>query len=231
MMSFINKLNEVVNELKSNPEIFVAHYEILPADLEAIAAVEAELGYQLDHAITDFYKECGGVQLLWINKNNDSFDTIKKQIENFQKPLDEFAYFGQNMPPDGSIMIPSIRTVFLKDPEVTVSEDEFEDYDMLSDWENLIIQPFDMFGHSKDVAFILNKTPNPPMLLGTDYQACYTDSYVIYFKEYLDLLLKLKGARSRSKFLDMGSNDEIEGIVTIKDLEKIDAPRYINQIL
>ena len=38
-MSFINKLNEVVNELKSNPEIFVAHYEILPADLEAIAAV------------------------------------------------------------------------------------------------------------------------------------------------------------------------------------------------
>ncbi|MNE32331.1 hypothetical protein D3C80_1259380 [compost metagenome] len=231
MMSFTKKLNEAVEELKSNPEIYVAHYAVSPPDLEAITSVESELGYPLDDSITDFYKECGGIQLLWINKNNDSFDKIKKQIESFEKPLDAFTYFGQNMPPDGSIMIPSIETVFLKDPEVSVSEGEFEDYDMLSDWENIVIQPFDLFGHSKDVAFILNKTSNPPMLLGSDNQACYTDSYVIYFKEYLDLLLKLKGARSRSKFLDSYSSDGIEGAVNADDIEKIDAPSYINQIL
>ncbi|MNV00588.1 hypothetical protein D3C71_907580 [compost metagenome] len=114
---------------------------------------------------------------------------------------------------------------------MTVSEDDFEDYEMLSDWENLVIQPFDLFGHSKDVAFILNKTANPPMLLGSDNQACYTDSYIIYFKEYLDLLLKLKGARSRSKFLDSYSNDGIELIVKMSDIENINAPSYINQIL
>lgn len=230
-MRFIEKLNAVVDQLKSTPEIEVVHYAVLPPYVDAITAVETELGYQLDNSITGFYKECGGVQLLWLNRKNQAFDKIKKQIEGFEKPLDEFTYFGQNMPPDGCIMIPGIQTVFLKDPEVSVSEDEFEDYAMLTDWENLVIQPFDMFGHSKDVAFILNQTANPPLLLGSDNQACYTDSYVIYFKEYLELLLKLKGARSRSKFLDIDSNDELEGIVTLSDIENMDAQRYIDQVL
>lgn len=231
-MSFTQQLNEVVDQLRSTPEIEVIHYAVLPPDAEAITEVEAELGYQLDSSITDFYKECGGVQLLWLNKKNESFDKIKAQIDGFKKPLDEFTYFGQNMPPDGCIMIPGIKTVFLKDPEVDVSEDEFEDYEMLADWENLVIQPFDMFGHSKDVAFVLNQNANPPLLLGSDNQACYTDSYVIYFKEYLELLLKVKGARSRSKFLDMDSNDGIDGLVVqSEDIENVDAAGYVNKIL
>lgn len=232
MMNFIEKLNEVVDQLKSTPEIDVILYTVLPPDLGAITTVEAELGYKLDASITDFYKECGGIQLLWLNKKNELFDKIKQQIESFIKPLDAFTYFGQNMPPDGCIMIPDIKTVFLKHPEVDVSEDEFEDYEMLTDWEKLVVQPFDMFGHSKDVAFILNNTSNPPMLLGSDNQACYTDSYVIYFEEYLALLLKTKGARSRSKFLDFDSNAEIDGvIIKSEDIENLDEIHYINQIL
>lgn len=231
-MGFIEKLNAVVDELKATPEIDVIHYAVLPPDVDAITAVETELGYQLDSSITDFYNECGGIQLLWLHRKNDAFDKIKSQIDGFKKPLDAFTYFGQNMPPDGVIMIPGIETTFLKHPEVSVSEDEFEEYEMLTDWENLVIQPVDLFGHSKDVAFILNKTSNPPMLLGSDNQACYTDSYVIYFKEYLDLLLKLKGARSRSKFLDLDSHDSIEGIVIKSgDIENMDAQFYIDTIL
>lgn len=232
MMGFIEKLNEAVDQLRSTPEIDVIFYAVLPPDLGDIDEVEAELAYKLDSSITDFYNECGGIQLLWLNKKNALYDKPKEQIESFKKPLDAFTYFGQNMPPDGCIMIPDIKTVFLKHPEVNVSEDEFEDYEMLTDWKNLVIQPFDLFGHSKDVAFILNNTSNPPMLLGSDNQACYTDSYVIYFEEYLALLLKTKGARSRSKFLDIDSNTEIDGVI-IKpgDIEKLDAIQFINQVL
>jgi hypothetical protein len=235
-MSFITKLNAVVEELKNDPNIYLAHYAVLPPDLHAITEVEEKLGYKLDSSITDFYKECGGVQLLWINKNNSSFDKIKGQIEDFDKPLDEFEYFGENMPPDGAIMIGSIKTTFLKNPEVEVYEDDFEDYEMLSDWENLEIQPIDMFGNSVDVAFILNKTSNPPMLLGSDYQACYIDSFVIYFKEYLELLLKVKGARSRRKFMEgkflESDTHKIQNMtITSSDIEKIDASLYINKIL
>jgi hypothetical protein len=237
-MSFITKLNAVVEDLKNDPNIYVAHYDVLPADFQAITAVEQKLGYKLDSSITDFYKECGGVHLLWINKENSRFDDIKKQIDSFEKPLDKFTYFGENIVPDGSIMILPIETAFLKPLEIEglVDEDYFSDYEIFPDWEILKVQPFDMYGHSVDVAFILNNTANPPILLGSDYQACYIDSFVIYFKDYLELLLKVKGARSRRNFMEGKFLEEdvhkIQNMtITLSDIEKIDAQLYVNKIL
>jgi hypothetical protein len=226
-MAFIEKLNAVVADLKSNSEIFVAHYQVLPADLGAIDRVEAALGYKLDASITNFYKECGGVQLLWLHESNDSFDNIK---ENFVStaPLDDWYIKGEhiNFFPEGCIWIPSIEAVFLTNWEDNGMDFDIDDFDaaITNDFEDFKIQVLDWFSAFNDVAFLINGSANPPLVLGDDNQATYSESHYISFDLYLDLLLKSKGEKeARVDFLNKNSNDAIDSWVTAEDIEAIEA--------
>ena len=225
-MSFIKKLNDVVDELKSNPAIFVAHYQILPADLEAIDKVEKALGYKLADSITNFYKECGGIQLLWLNEYNDDFDKVK---ENFisDGPLDDWFIKGNRVDfsPEGCIWIPSIETVFWTNWSENGIVFEIDDFDasITKNFKDFKIQIFDWFSTFNDVAFLINGTSNPPLVLGDDNQATYRDSHFIDFDLYLELLLKSKGdVDIRADFLNKYSNDSIEGFVKAEDIENIE---------
>jgi hypothetical protein len=195
-VDFITKINKVVAELKQNPQIHVAHFQILPAQAESIAKVETALGYALDSSITDFYKACGGVQLLWVHEDNEQFYRVKAAPVS-DTPLDDWYIKGEhiNFNPDGAIWIPNIDTVFLHDwtqEGLEASADEFEDAVTLN-YEGFKIQVLDWFAAFYDVAFLINGTSNPPLVLGEDNQACYTDSKTTTFEKYLKLIIKTKG--------------------------------------
>ena len=220
-MGFIEKLNGMVEELMADSEIHIVHYQVVPAHLDAIIKVELQLGHKLDNAIINFYKECGGVQLLWVNKNNTDYAKAKKFVS--EKPLSDWYFKGENAEfnVDGSIWIPSIETVFLFEWNDLINEscDDFDE-SIINDYEGFRIQPFDWFSSFYDVAFILNGTPNPLLVLGNDHQASYHDSNFISFDLYFELLLKSKGAKTRVEVLEtneprlIGSSD-IEELVSV----------------
>jgi hypothetical protein len=224
-MNFITKLNSIVEELKSNPAFCVTHYAVLPPNMEAIEKVESSLGYKLDATITDFYKECGGVQLLWFHESNDGFKENQEGLPT-TSPLKDFYIKGGDMvgSPDGAIWIPSIESVFLHDWSNDGLEFDMDSFDesITNNYEDFKIQVFDWFSDFNDVAFLMNGTANPPMVLGDDHQATYNDSHLIDFNLYLELLLKSKGScEMRADFLNIYSNKEIKGTVTLKDIEKL----------
>lgn len=218
-MSFITKLNTVVEELKSNPEIFVAHYKVLPPDLEAINEVEETLGYKLDSSIADFYKECGGVQLLWIYKDTEGFETIKTAIDKeleIEPFLDSGIFAGElglyhttditadEIITDGVILIPPIKISFLdknyndNSDEYGVDKEALESFNLFKNIDTIKIRRFDMFDVCINTAFILDGNPYPAMLTAYNKYE-YSESSIIYFKEYLNLLLESRGSKRRGR--------------------------------
>jgi hypothetical protein len=226
-MSFITKLNAVVETLKADPSILLAHYRILPPNPEAITKVEALLGYKLDSAITDFYKECGGIQLLWLHENNDHFDRLPGQLPLDESELNDWYIKGEHMNffPEGSIWIPSIESVFTTDWTQNGLEFDSAEFDeaLTKNYEGFKIQVFDWFSGFNDVAFLINGTSNPPLVLGDDNQAVYNESHVIDFNLYLELLLKSKGSiDTRVGFLNKNSNDELDEPIQLKHIDALE---------
>lgn len=223
-MSFITKLNAVVEELKNNPTIRVAHYAVLPPDLNAINRMEKLLGYKLDSSITDFYKECGGIQLLWLDENNDNFENLESKLP-LKGNLDQWYIKGEYLSffPEGSIWIPSIEAVFTTDwADLIFAEKDDFDSSLTNEFDNFKIHVFDWFSSFNDVAFLINGTSNPPLVLGDDNGATYSESHCIDFKFYLELLLKSKGSiEIRVDFLNKNSNVELDGSITLKDIENL----------
>ena len=225
-MSFVERLNKVVEELKANSEILVAHYQVLPPNVEAIENVENALGYKLDSSITDFYKECGGIQLLWLNKDNEDYDDLDLSFTS-NEPLDLWFIKGEEMRfyPDGSIFIPSIEDVFLTDWASNGLHSDVNDFDekITHNFEDFKIQVLDWFSSHTDFAFLLNGTSNPPLVMGEDNQATYTDSHLIDFSLYLEFLIKSRGSiEMREDLFNKYNNEEIEGFVQLSDIEKIE---------
>ena len=46
-----------------------------------------------------------------------------------------------------------------------------------------------MYDSFNEHAFFLDGSPNPPMIMGDDYQACFTDSFLMNFADYLEFML------------------------------------------
>ncbi len=215
-MNFITELNQIVDALKADPAYYVAFYNVLLPDADAIGNVESRLGYSLDSSITEFYSQCGGIQLLWLNKGNEDFEKAKN---NGLEKLDcnEWLIKGEHLPfnVDGAIWIPSIEKVFFTPWEDHGLEYDAEDFDstVTLGYEDFKIQVLDWFSSFYDVAFLINGENNPPLVLGEDNQACYTDSHIIHFEEYLQILLKTKGSiPERVKLLNSYDNPTKEGL-------------------
>jgi hypothetical protein len=212
-MSFITKLDAMVEGLKADPKVHVAFYTVLPPNLEIIEKVETYLGYALDTRITDFYRECGGIQLFWLYKNNPEFDKKKAYLEEELSKNDRFKFWMfeggcglmsdgasyDKLKSDGVILIPPMKTTFLDIGHNGEDHDETEMFEPFGIFENtpqIKIRRLDMFDVRVNVAFILDGKTYPAMLVahnGRDYE----DSKVIYFEEYLNLIIETKGNINR----------------------------------
>lgn len=211
MNSYLSRFNEMVEGLRKHPKVVVLHYHIFPpATNEQIAQVENKLNITLDQSIVSFYKQTNGLQLIWIFKSNEKFDEATHFPD--EKPLDFLRQFEDYYTEDGTVMIQPIESAFLKDWKGIVYFDDMNK-EILNDnneeVEHLLgknysvydfhqkIQPFDCFSKYADMAFFLDGTGNPPVLLGDDHQNVYTDSKVTDFESYMEFIIANKGLGER----------------------------------
>ncbi len=206
MESYLLRFQKMVEELREHPKVQVTHFHTFPpASDQEIEKVEQALGYSLHSSIREFYQQTNGLQLLWIYTLNEQFDS-EVHFERKQ-PLDFYRQYHDYYPEDGAVMIQPIHSAFLHDWKEQVyfdfmtheEEEEFLDkkYGSLDFHQKL--KPFDAFNKYYDMAFFLDGSSNPPVILGDDHQACYTDSKVTDFSSYLEFILANKGAVSRRK--------------------------------
>lgn len=205
-----SKLTDLVKELKENKQIVVKHFHIPESSDNEIKNAIASLPYALDDSIIQFYKEFGGFQLQWIHIENPHFEGNHDIVNNNQE-LEDTYHLEDYFVNDGSIFIQPIHRVFFTDgfdemyrfasesdkssaiASYTEMKEDFAGKSMsvLDFMRNT--KTFDLFSKDLDMAFYIDGTPNPPVILGQDHQACYTDSRITDFKTYIDFLCYSKG--------------------------------------
>ncbi len=206
MNDYLARFHKMVESLNHHPKVQLLHFHTFPpASDENIKKVEEQLGYPLHSSIISFYQQTNGLQLSWIFKSNEQFDSHSHQLQ--ESPLDFEHQYMDYHPEDGSVMILPIEQAFLKDWHDQVYFDFMDDDDeesFMNQSYGLLnfskrIKPFDCFNKYYDMAFFLDGSSNPPVILGDDHQACYTDSKVTDFESYLEFVLANKGVVNRRK--------------------------------
>ncbi len=206
MEDYLVRFGKMVEDLKNHPKIQVSRFHTFPpAGIDQIRKVEQQLGYELHDSIKEFYRQSNGLQLLWIFKHNEQFD--KEAHNESTSPMDFDRQYYDYHPEDGAIFIRPIEEAFLMDWQERIyfdfmknSENEKfgnREYGLLDFHQR--IKPFDCFNKYYDMAFFLDGTGNPPVILGDDHQACYTDSRITDFASYMEFILANKGLIQRRK--------------------------------
>ncbi len=198
MKTYLQRFIQMVEDLRQYPGISVTHFKTFPPiTKKELSEIHQHLGYELDKNILDFFKETNGLQLLW------SFEPAGKRDE---EPDWKMAT-RHRLSDKGVIMIWPLKKIVQTD----WAEQIYYDW-MLSDNSMIflnkkynlycfseIIKPFDLFSNQNDMAFLLDGSPNPPVILGEDQQGCYNESAITDFKSYLEFLLANKGLVSKRK--------------------------------
>jgi hypothetical protein len=232
-MSFLEQFHKMIKHLEEQG-MFINHVWVNPpASEEDIAEVENALGYQLDDSITNFFRECNGIQLLWTHPNNKYLDKLK-QFTNSK----EFISYGitDDYHFDGAILIEPIKETFLNDWydhiyfDFTIENKEeinFADTTYIEPEFSKRIKPFDLFDSFWDVSFFLDGTANPPLILGVDYHADYLYSKKNSFDNYLAFLLKTYAAvKARQDVLEFPDGHK-EQPIHFNEIETIAHERYL----
>ncbi len=207
----------MVDELRETPGVVVSGFNTFsPATDSDIGQAEQALGARMDNSIESFYRQTNGLQLTWIFEDNEQFDAQRHAPK--EDALDwDYMYYDYHAY-DGAVMILPLPLAFSKDWEEQVYFDFMTDeeeqafsgetYGLLSFAKK--IKPFDCFSKYYDMAFFLNGTGNPPVILGDDHQACYTDSKRTDFASYMEFVLANKGVVSRRNgfYHEFGGHDK-----------------------
>jgi hypothetical protein len=235
-MSFLPQFYQMIKHLEKQG-MFINHIWVNPPTSEEdIAEVENTLGYKLDTSITNFFRECNGVQLLWTHPNNKYLDKLK-QFTNSK----EFISYGitDDYRFDGAILIEPIKDTFLSDwydhiyfdftienkEEINFAGTTYIEPDFCKR-----IKPFDLFDSFWDVSFFLDGTANPPLILGVDYHADYLYSKKICFDNYLAFLLKTYAAvKARQDVLELPDGHK-EQPIHFNEIETVVQERYLKYL-
>jgi hypothetical protein len=73
--NFLDRMNALVEELKAHPKVTLLNYYVpAPATEQDFADVEGHIGMPLPADIKAFYRQCNGLQLRWVHKENKHVD-------------------------------------------------------------------------------------------------------------------------------------------------------------
>jgi uncharacterized protein YjbI with pentapeptide repeats len=219
-MSYLARFHQLAEELKAHPKVRLLAYHSFPAvDPTKVSKAEQLLGQPLDRKIKEFYRETNGLQLRWIFENNEDLDERvhqwKTKAEHWNYAKDAFRA------EDGVIFILPFEAVFI-DPidhglDILGGQEEIE---FMNDRQDLLafyqkIRPFDAFSSYCNMAFYMDGTAKPPLLMGDEHCSNYTDSRLTDFESYLEFLLATKGlCRKRKSFYGQYQGHELAALLT-----------------
>lgn len=217
LKTFLERLRTKVREIEARDDIVLLNWDVgEPASEEAIASVEKHLGFPLDPAIRDLYRQVDGFSLRWIHRDNPVFEPEKhRRVQGRLVPgfvrktrvaegLDVIDNSGAD---DGCICLLSIREAFvdadwgdmvwfdwMTDEEK--SDRDGKSYGLLSFSRSLRI--FDFFSYY-EMAAVVTLEQSLPVIVGTDHGADWTGP-AVDFQSYWEFVLAHYGSvRARSE--------------------------------
>lgn len=196
LADFLPRYQQMVATLEANPNVRILKRHIAPPASEAdIRAVHEHLGAELDPAILNFYRQCDGLSLMWVTTDNPNADSNNTNFNDYH-------------PGDGAINIYPIKLTF-----VDANWDGVHYFDFMKDhaddqefagqsyqlWDfSRSIRVFDDFNIYNMAGFIMIAAEgdplNPPISIGDDHGACWTDARLTDFESYMELLLATYGS-------------------------------------
>ena len=204
-MSYLARFHQLANELEKHPKVRLLGYFTFPSvSDETLNKIEQDLGAALDERIKAFYKASNGLQLRWIFENNEEFNEAVHQPAT--RPSDWQYASDAFRAEDGVIAILPLEKVFAKQTMELDLSDAREKLDFLGQQLSLAdfyqrIKPIDAFSFYCNMAFYLDGTAYPPVLMGDEQGSNFTDSRLTDFHSYLEFLLATKGlCRKRKTF-------------------------------
>jgi hypothetical protein len=204
--TFRDQFARMVETLRGDESIVVAVAEFVAPEPAEIEAAEAALGYSLGADITAFYTACGGIKLVWADKDpdEDGIWTAEQARQVFAEPTTGGPWLFKSGDlvgaPRGCIWIPSCKQVFGSIEEwadiIGGQDDIFDDYreQLGSPAADERVVPFDYASSFYDFAFLLNGKPDPKLVRGEDNGASFSDSRLLSLADYLDVLIASKGS-------------------------------------
>ncbi|MFN0200153.1 MAG: SMI1/KNR4 family protein [Bacteroidia bacterium] len=192
----------MVESLKHHPRVQILNtYQGKPLTERYLVQWEKRLGFQLPQDVRDFYKQCNGLQLRWVDRKNPSNRLTCHQKSHKQKTI-PFYHWEQPRSEEGSIMILPFQKVFhpawgvnyeyeWKGPtQVLISGKVFNTKEL-----NKHIRQFDIFSYQYEMVFML--MPKMMVTMGMEYQNHRRTT----FSEYLEFLLQSYGyAKNRELY-------------------------------
>jgi len=190
---YLARFGEMLDYLRTFEHITIVDYYFSPPVLEDIQKIEEEFSKSLAKGVKNFYEQCGGMHLFWLDKRREEYERLKTI---------DYPDYGV----DGYIDIKGIYQIYYENP---LNSDGYGTE--LIDKE-LTAQEVEAYYHSFDYFSVFNDmmaytggdfTDNPLLIMGDDHQACYTDSRLIDIPSYLELVFYCCGSTwgGRSQFL------------------------------
>ncbi|HEY3359475.1 MAG TPA: hypothetical protein VGQ83_39860 [Polyangia bacterium] len=186
-----SRWNRLIKELSEQPEITVESEKQSGAPESEVRAFLEENGIPQDPDLVTFYTWANGLKLSWLI-DSDGAKRVGGNIE--MSPIAD-----------------------LNNPEAWYCpdffEEEFEGYGEQFDQAIGHVFPFDFWrfncDESIEVAALFKKGDTVNVFVSEDYMACMTDTALVSFGEYIELIFRTYGSPAARKVLQLGcSNDE-----------------------
>ena len=196
LADYLPRFQQMMKELEAHPEIRIMKSYVAPPVSEAdVAAVHAQLGAELDPAILNFYRQCDGLSLMWITTDNPNADSNETEFTGYH-------------PGDGAINILPLRETFIganwegvhyfdfmKEHE---DDEEFagESYRLWDFSRSIrVFDDFNIYNMAGFITIVETGPPlNPPISIGDDHGACWTDARLTDFNSYMETVLATYGS-------------------------------------
>lgn len=226
MEDYFLRFMEIVDELKSLPQIEVISFSVFPpVSADKVSFVEEMIRASLDDSIKEFYKQSNGLQLKWIHKKNPQYDPQKHVFLN--QSFDILNPWEDYWPEDGCVNILPLEEVFFRqewgdiiwsydDKDIQIKFND-RDYDLFELMRS--IRPFDVFSKDSCMAFHLKQGEgNPKALLAQDHYIDIESSRLTDFNSYLEFILIKRGLiNARRDFYNEYNGHNMDMVITPKE--------------
>lgn len=234
--NFLERMNVLLEELKAHPKITLLNYYVpAPATEQDFAEVESHIGFPLPEDIKAFYRQCNGLQLRWVHKDNWNVDQ-KIWKEFMEGPFDyEETTIERGI--EGVVHILGVREVFFRQLPFQKKALRERELNMtyLINGESLtfrelepFIWNFDLFSASFDFGLMFLGTTlkvTPLLLISMGHRFPSLGGSILKISDYLDLILLKKGCADARTFqflpkeIDYNSSviNDMDGLLEIGD--------------
>nr|WP_205632879.1 BRCT domain-containing protein [Enhygromyxa salina] len=196
LSDFLPRYQQMLAALEAHPDVRILVNHVAPPASEAdIRAVHKHLGAELDPAILNFHRQCDGLSLMWVTTDNPNGDSNNTRFNDYH-------------PGDGAINIFPLKKTFIE-----ADWNDIHYFDFMKDhaddqefagksyqlWDfSKSLRVFDEFNIYNMAGFVMiaaeGEPLNPPVSIGDDHGACWTDARLTDFESYMETVLATYGS-------------------------------------